>query len=462
MKLLHFYLCLLVILLQTVFASSSLNKKDATLSSGKKSGASKPKRAVGKRVKQKSTGAKQKQSTGVKKSHVTLLKKKVGKNSKRRNVVVVKEDKPILLSKILPKVVVEIVIGYFIDNLHPAIISSHSWALEEMPQIAVDSTRVYMITESEGLKGLKHSFGNVKEDEHHLIELGGSQWSKYDLFGSSHDGRCVFFCHIEEDDHGWPKRSIKWLMQSNDLEDGGLKRIAFDGRGLDGGILSRDGQTLCAYCYGMLITRVYQIREEAGKDLIAFVKLELNGIVHAVSGNGNRVIVKGEDWFEIYDVSKDAGELISRIEVSFRASLCALNEDGSEAAFVIDSKLLIAEVDKVNGSAIDQSAIAKVKIPDSLEALIIRLVYSDGGKLHAFDTGGNVSLYDPSTKELIISEAPQKRQLVTLAAISPNADCIAFLKKSDKVGKNGKAIYRTVVKGKLRSADLKLCFGYEA
>ena len=64
-------------------------------------------------------------------------------------------------------------------------------------------------------------------------------------------------------------------------------------------------------------------------------------------------------------------------------TLCALNEDGSEAAFVNGSRdeLRIVDVDKVVGDKVDQSAIVTVKVPESLGG-IYKLVYSDGNKLH--------------------------------------------------------------------------------
>ena len=148
MKSLAFYLCLLATLLQAIFASSSLNKGRATLSTHKESDASKPKRVVGKSVKQE-------KSKGVKKPQgKNLLNKNV---SKSKNVVVSKEDKSKLLIDLLPKVVVEIVIGYFNDNLYPIIISAHNWLLRRAPRIAVDSARLYVLTESEGLQSVNHS-----------------------------------------------------------------------------------------------------------------------------------------------------------------------------------------------------------------------------------------------------------------------------------------------------------------
>ena len=85
------------------------------------------------------------------------------------------------------------------------------------------------------------------------------------------------------------------------------------------------------------------------------------------------------------------------------------------------------EVYKVSGPAIDQSAIIKVQIPESLGG-INRLVYDEGGKLHALHAGYKASLFDSLTKELIPLEAPQEGQVAVRSAISPNADYIAFLR----------------------------------
>ena len=249
-------------------------------------------------------------------------------------------------------------------------------------------------------------------------------------------------------------------MQSSDPKDSGFKRVTFDGEDSSGGILSRDGQTLCAYSYGLNpITRVYRVREEAGGDPIEFVKFELNGRPRAVSGKSNRVIVKKREHFEIHEIGKDASKLVCQIDVSFKKSICALNEDGSEAAFVMGNELRIVEVNKVSGSAMDQPAIVTVKVPESARP-ICQLVYDDGGKLRLPHGGGKLLLYDPSTKVLILFEAPQEAQSVTNSVISPKADCLAFLISVGK-GENGKYIYRMLVKGRLRSADLERLFGYK-
>ena len=188
------------------------------------------------------------------------------------------------------------------------------------------------------------------------------------------------------------------------------------------------------------------------------MKCELNGDVHAVSGNGNRVIVKREKWFEIHSIDKDASKLVCQIYTAGIVYYCALNEDGSEAAFVNSkgNELRIMEVDKVSGSAMDQPAIVTVKVSESL-GRICELVYSDGGKLHVLHRGGKVSLFDSSTKELVLLDAPQEGQEVIDSAISPNADYIALIRYVGE-GENGKDIYETIVKRKCKDSDWKDLF----
>ena len=174
-------------------------------------------------------------------------------------------------------------------------------------------------------------------------------------------------------------------MQNNESEGRRIKHITFDGEESSYGLLSRDGQTLGAYSYeGMNpITRVYRLREEAGNDPVAFMKCELDGTARVVSGSGkgNRVIVKRAEQLEIHDISKDTSKLVCQRDKSFGCYTYALNEDGSEAAFASADELRTMEVDKVSGSAMDQSAIVTVKVSESL-GQIYKLVYSDGSKLH--------------------------------------------------------------------------------
>lgn len=101
------------------------------------------------------------------------------------------------------------------------------------------------------------------------------------------------------------------------------------------------------------------------------------------------------------------------------------------------AELQTGKVDKVSDSATDQSAIVKAKVPESL-GMIYPLMRSDEGKLHACHGGSKTSLFDPSTQKLIPIEASQKGQMILDSAISPKADHMAFLQKSDEAGKNGK------------------------
>ena len=445
-------------MLKAIFASSSSNRKDVSLSAPKESGVSKPKKVTGTLIAKKSRGVKKPQGKNSLKK-----KKKFAKNSKGKSVAVVKENKPMLLIEMLPKKVVKLVIDYFIDvNLYYILVSTRRWTFEALNGIAVDSAGVYILTCSEGLKGLSHPLANIKEDECRLTEFGGSQWSEYDRLGSSHDGRCISFNHLDEtliDSRGQPKRCTKWFTQGNDPEGRRFKRVTFDGEDSKWGVLSRDGQTLCSYSSSTnLITRVYRLRAEAGKDPIGLMKFKLNGEVRAVSGSGNCVIVENWKQFEIHNTGKDASKLVCQIDVPGFGYRCALNEDGSEAAFVNNNGELRI-MDNFGGSAMEQPAIVNVKVPE-LVGRNNRLVHDDGGKLHVFHARGKVSLFGPSTKELILVEAPQEGQKVVDSAISPNADYLAFLRYVGE-GENGKTIYETIVKQKL-SAYLERLFGYKA
>ena len=416
MKLLPFYLCLLAIICQAISASSSLNANGASLNN-KESGGSKAKRVVRKPVsKRKLPNISSKSPT---------RKNKRGRKSDKSKEVTAKESESKLLIELLPKELVTLVVDYFKDDLYPLTVSTHSWTLGAINGIAVDSARLYILTCSEGLKGLDHSLANIK-DERRFIEFGDPQWLDYTQFSSSRDSQYVFFSywykasteHGEQAEYG-----AKWLMQRDEPEDRRFKHITLDGEGLLYGLLSRDGQTLCFYNFKMNpITRVYRLREEAGKDPVGFMKFELDGIAQAVSGKGNRVIAVNTEKLEIHDVGKDASKLVCQIGMSFGYYTYALNEDGSEAAFASVDELRIMEVDKVSGSVMEQSAIVTVKVSESL-GRIDQVMYSDGGKLHVLHGRDKVSLFDPSTNEFVLLEAPQKKgQNVLCSAISPNAD----------------------------------------
>ena len=132
-------------------------------------------------------------------------------------------------------------IDYFNDDTYPIIVSTHSWTLKCEPKIAVDGARLYVIAGPEGIKGLNHSLGNIKEDKRHLLELGDPRWFDYLWSGSSGDGRCIFFRHnykTSTDQEEQAKRSTKWLIQNNESEGGRFKRVTFDGEDLDWGVLS--------------------------------------------------------------------------------------------------------------------------------------------------------------------------------------------------------------------------------
>ena len=450
------YLSLFAILFQAIFASSSLDGS-VSLSISKfapfksKISHSKAKPAVNKLV--------------CKKKLPSTRKKTQNKHGKN-NTVVVKANELKLLIELLLKELVEIVVGYFNDDTYPFIVSTHNWLLKGKPRVAVDGARLYVIADAEGIKCLNHTLANIKEDKCHLIEFANPQWFGYDWSGSSRDGRYVSFKHkykVFTAQGEQTKRSVKWLTQRNEPEDGRPKSVILDGEDLSYGLLSRDGQTLCSFNFeGNLITRVYRLREEVERGHIGLIKFELYGATRAVSGKGNRVMTITTWQLEIHDIDKDASKLVCQIDVTdYNIYACALNEDGSEAAFISGDtgiELRIVDVGKVAGVKADQPAIVTIKVPEST-GQIYRMVYSDEGKLHVLHTESKVSLFDPLTKEFILLEAPQKGQTVTDWEISPNADYTAAIQKCDD-GENG-VNYRTIVKRKLESTDLKDLFGYE-
>ena len=453
MKLLPSYLCLLAIIFQVSLASSSVSGKGASLSSSKvalfKSGKSrsKAKPVVGRLVCKKKLPSTKAKTKGVCKS------------DNRKNVMI-KENKPKLLIDLLLKELVEIVIGYLNDDTYPFIVSTHNWVLDNVMRIAVDGARLYMITWESGIKGLDHSLGNVNEYKQIYSEFGDPYWFYYWQFASSDDGQYVFFNHAYKNltDLNPYTEGIKWLAQGNESEDRKPKHVNFDDIHLNRGILSRDGRILLSYTVGHWnnITSVYQINGDTKKNPTAFMKFELNGTALAISGKGNRAIVLA-NWpkMQIHDISKDASKLVCQIDLANFSYIRALNEDGSEAAFVsyTGDELQIVKVDKA-----DQPAIVTIKVPKSTGP-ISKLVYTDRNKLHVLHDGGKVSLFDPLKKEIILLETPQKGQRIDNLAISPNADYIAFLQKC-KV-KDQPFAYTTIVKRKLKDTDWKALFGYE-
>ena len=369
------------------------------------------------------------------------------------------ESKPKLLGEWLPKKLVKLVIDYFDDGAYSIIVSTHSWAVGNINEIAVDSARVYLVTESKGIKGLEHSLGTINEDERRCIDFGDPRWSNYLLLTSSHDGRYVSFSHSYKAATHFEAQAqggTKWRMQgsSNDEKP---KRVAFDGEHLYCGILSRDGRTLCSFDAARNpVTYAYKIEET--DPAVGFMKFKFNGELVAVSGKGNRAMVMRNEWLEIYDMSKDALKLVYKIGAADFEGPFALNEEGSEAAFAItNSELQIVNVDTPIGNPVGRSTI--VTVSESLGS-IGQLVYDDENKLHVCHDG-KISLFDPSTKKLILLEASQRSQRITALAISPDANYIAILIGLD--GRNETERFKkhqTVVKRKFRKTDKKKFLGY--
>ena len=449
MKLPPFHLCLLAILFQAIFASSFFNLEGASLKN-KESCDSKPKKVIGRLVRKRKLSS----------TNNKLSKK--NKRFRKSKDAVIKKNKTKLLIDLLPKELVKLVIDYFNNDTYPISVSTHNWLLKDIRGIEVDNARVYVITGSGGLKGLNHPLASTNKDERHLMEYGDPQWFGYLWLRSSCDGRYVSFNHSYKPSVNYGKRlgdSTKWLTQSGESGDGKPKSVALDDKSLCGGILSRDGQTLLSYNRAAHpVTRVYRVREEAGREPVGLIKFELDGVVLAVSGKGNRVIVGKAGQLEIHDIGEDASKLACQIDTTGFMHICALNEDGREAAFVTDDgKLRIVEVGKVTGVKAGQPAV--VTVPELL-GLIYRLIYTEGDKLHVLHYGNKVSLFESSTKEFILLEAPQKGKASIRFAVSLNAEHIAILQEGDK--KKQQFTHTTIVKRKLNKADLEGLFGYKA
>ena len=477
MKPLPSYLSLFAILFQAIFASSSLNGS-ASLKS-KKPGGSNAKKVVGKLVMKLSAFfstdrdalAMDKPAVDKSVTEETMpstskqfqTKNITGKHrQKRRNNAVSMQSESKLLIELLPKELVRIVIDYFDDNFYPLIVSTYSCSFENAFTIAVDSARVYMLINSEGIKGLHHSLANASEDEHRFIELGDPRWFRYWRFNSSHDGRYVSFRHSYKASINRGKQfeeGTKWFTQGRDSEDGRLKPVTFDSENAGHGILSRDGQTLCSSSYRDSTACVYRVREEAGRDPIGFMKFKIIGMTRAVSGKGSRAMVTVSGKLQIHDISKDTSKLVCQIDVNAFWSICALNEDGSEAAFSKDNELRIVKVDEVVGEKADQPAIISAKFPESAGS-ISKLVYDEEGKLHVLHDGGKVSFFDPLKKKFMLFEVAQEGQQIVRLAISPNAEYMAVLHESGTMSQT--FTHEMTVRRKFRKPDWKDLFGYEA
>lgn len=428
MKLLPFYLCLLAILPQATFVSTLSGDENAAPSN-------------------KVTSLRDDKSHSEK-------KRAIGKLAWRKKLP--STD----LSTDLSKTPAKAVLGYPNNTAYPHIVSTHNWILnEKSPTIAVDNARLYVIAKSLGVRGLNHSLSKINEDESRLVEFDGPRWfEEHEWLHSSQDGRSISFGYMytESTGRGMPRWVTNWLTQDSKSEHGGLRRITLDVGYTTSGILSRDGQALYSRSYGRdPITRAYEVREEAGKGLVAFMRFEIKGAIRAISGKGNRIMTERTGGhLDIHNVDKDTSKLVCQMDAPFWLYTCALNEDGSEAAFVSnenfftaeDGVLRIMKVDAAIGSNVDQSAIVTVKIPKSV-GRIDKLVYDDKGNLHVLHDGVKISLIDPLTREFILLEAPQEGQSVISVAISPNAEYIAILRKGER--RDGGFGYQTIVKRKL-------------
>lgn len=163
---------------------------------------------------------------------------------------------------------------------------------------------------------------------------------------------------------------------------------------------------------------------------------------------------------EIHDIGEDASSFVCQIYNADFGSICALNEDGSEVAFVSrrDDKVQIVEVDKFTDAESDQLKIITPKMP-APAAQVYQLVYADGGRLYIGHRGGQVSVVDPATKAATILEPSAPKGVI--ATISPSADYIALVEEHKECVDPGKDYnYRATVKGRLGSSVWGLLFGY--
>ena len=350
-------------------------------------------------------------------------------------------------------------------DTYSAIVYEYNGILKEEPKIAVDSVRFYLISRCfpVDIKGICHS--SISEDKHNIAELGNPQWGGCFNFNSSNDGQYISFAYSDQvsadGEELQLRRIVRWFAPISESENGKLESsVIYDGdyESSVGPFLSRDGQTLCIYSYRPnLVARVYRVREEAGKDAVIFMQCELNGRILAVSGKGNRIMIEtAEEKIEIYDITRKVSELVCQINITDSyLHECALNEDGSEAAFTTSAKeLQIVKVNKVVGDKVDQPVIVALKVSNLGD--IDKLMYSDGNKLYLCQND-KVWLCDPLTNELTLLCGLQNAlNLFGTAAISPNADYIAILEQGNR-GENGTE-WRVTVRRKLEDAAWKKPF----
>lgn len=283
----------------------------------------------------------------------------------------------------LPTALSDIVADYLDDDTSYIPISTYNWPLEDTPRIAVDGARLYAISLLEGMQALDHFSESAKESEQLKQSLCCIE------FSSSRNGESIFSKHVPE---GLTGLKYRWLVQCN--KPGGYKYAEFDNKDIIYGILSRDGQTLCAcnYCEQPLAMHVYQLAKEPGKDPTASEKCAIEGEIRAISGN--RVVAGTRNGFEVHDM--DTGKLAWKLGKAKLQSVCASNGDGSEVAFVSSTrKLHVMKAANVVGIEADLSTAVTVEASD-LRLNVDGLAYDDENKLYVHFNNSKVSLFDPS------------------------------------------------------------------
>lgn len=417
------YLSLLVILLPLAFASlSEYTEESAQL---KSSVAPKPKPVTGTSLvaRRKKKGTKPKPVTGT-----SLVVKRKKKGTKPKPATGAKPKKPSKAEKSAEQPtdflsvpsIVKLVIDYFKDDAYSLTSYEQDVPFKSMPDVAVDRAKLYLISSGEGIK----SIGAAEAIEGSYVELGRPEWFDYHHFASSQDGNTLLVSYAYKmpvDGREHTKYATQLLMESSGI----LSSISLDTKGLNYTILSKDGQTLLAACLGALgfTTCIYRLKEspESGKELALAAKFT-NCKPMALSGNGSRVMVISVKQYFIRDV--DTGKVAFQVDGANLSDVCALNEDGSEAAFFTqECRLQVAKAGATTGVA--TSVISGGPV---LTARIEQLVYDDRNSLHVVQNG-KVSLYDPSTNELVLlfKVPPLKGTPVFQFAVSPNAEKIVIV-----------------------------------
>ena len=171
-------------------------------------------------------------------------------------------------------------------------------------------------------------------------------------------------------------------------------------------------------------------------------------------------MVQKQPYTMIYGIDKGASRLICRIdEFNTSEPIGALNEDGSQAAFIIsgypDYMLKIVEVNRMGDGAVDRPVVATFALPGySFNAKPKKLAYDSKDKLHILYLDGQVSLFNASTRELVFipQEPTRDGEEIVDSDISPDARYTAMLFKANEE-KERDVVHRLVVRKKTERLD---------